>query len=125
MTAVSQPRLTAEDGASSGAGSGLRRALAEQGPLLGLVALYTLGVYLAEWTAGLDRPLRNVGFANFYFLFAVSAACYGVGALALSRWSVRGQEGEWVSSWGAWKVAWAECRRWDFTGYRLGSLAVI
>lgn len=125
MTAVSESRLTAESGPSSGAGSGLRRAVAEQGPLLGLVAMYTLGVYLAEWAAGLDRPLRNVGFANFYFLFVVSTACYGVGALALTRWRVRGPEGQWVSSWGAWKVAWAECRRWYFTGYRLGSLAVI
>jgi hypothetical protein len=125
VTAVSEPGVTAEDGPSYGVGSGLRRALAEQGPLLALVGTYTLGVYLAEWAAGMDRPLRNVGFANFYFLFVVAAGCYAVGALALSRWKVRGPNGEWVSSWGAWKVAWTECRRWYFTGYRLGSVAVI
>jgi hypothetical protein len=72
----------------------------------------------------LDRPLRNVGFANFYFLFVVSTVCYGLGALALARWKIRGPDGQWVSSWGAWRVASVECRRRYLTGYRLAGLVV-
>ena len=85
MTALSEPRLTSQDGASPAAGGGLRRAVVEQLPLLSLVAAYTLAVYWAESLAGLAHPLRNVGFGNFYFLFAVSVACYGIGALAVAR----------------------------------------
>jgi PAP2 superfamily len=96
----------------------------EQRPLLVLVAGYTAAVALAEWVVGLPVPLGNVGFANFYFLFAVAAVCYLLGAVLRARALVRSPDGRWDPSWRAWPLAWAECRRRYFNPYRLGTAVV-
>ncbi len=103
---------------------GLAKVWNEQRPLLVIVAGYTAVVAAAQLAVGLPRPLSNVGFGNFYFLFALAALCYGMGALLWARTQVRDGEGRWIASWRAWPQAWAYCRSRYFNPYRLGTAVV-
>ena len=96
----------------------------EQRALVGVVVAYTILVAIGEWALGLSAPLGNVGFANFYFLFAVAALSYLLGALLWARGQMRGPDGRWIASWWAWPLAWAECRSRCFNRYRLGTAVV-
>jgi hypothetical protein len=97
----------------------------EQRALVGLVVAYTVLVAIGEWALGLPVPLGNVGFANFYFVFALAALSYVPGALLWARVQVREPDGRWMASWRAWPLALVEFRHRYFNRYRLGTVVVV
>jgi hypothetical protein len=97
----------------------LRNALVEHAPLLLLVAGYTASIWTAERRLGIADPFGNVGFGNAYLVWAITVTGYLIVRILWLRSRVRGPQGEWLRSAGAWRRAWEELRRQNLTFERL------